>query len=138
MYINIAAGSFLLYKWMSQFLLTNSIARQITYSGTKFSSRRIIKDKTKFKHQHDLVYLGNPLECNCTESYICETARRISERIIDHNGGNKHSHLFKHANQYRHTCVGENKFKALNKRLISSTMKRKCIKFKCTRKGNKS
>ena len=51
------------------------------------SSHFIIKDKTKFEHQHDLVYLGHCQENNCAGNYIGETTRKELEWIIDHNGG---------------------------------------------------
>ena len=40
----------------------------------------------KFEHKHDIIYLGTYPEDNCSDNYIGESGRRISERIIDHNG----------------------------------------------------
>ena len=42
----------------------------------------IIKDKTKFEHQHNLIYFGSCPENNFTDNYIGEIAREISERIV--------------------------------------------------------
>ena len=34
---------------------------------------------------------------NCNENYIGESARRLDERMKDHNGRDRNSHLFKHS-----------------------------------------
>lgn len=62
-------------------------ARLLT--GTKVSSRFIIKDKTKIENQSDLVYLCNYPKTNCTDNYIGETAKRISQRFIDQHSRDK-------------------------------------------------
>lgn len=93
-------------------------------------TRFIIKDKNKFGHQQDFLSLGNCPENNCTDSYIWGTAR-ISERIIDHNGRDKHFHHFKNANEYSHTRAGRNEFKILNKGFRNITIKRKISEALC-------
>ena len=81
-----------LLKKKLKYQLPNSIACQITYVSSHF----IIKDKTKFRHQHYLVYLSISPGNNCNDNYIGETPRRISEGIIGHNSRDKDSHFFKH------------------------------------------
>ena len=49
---------------------------------------------TKFEHKHDVIYFGKCPEQNCTDNYLGESARRVSEGIIDHGGRDKKLHLF--------------------------------------------
>ena len=71
---------------------------QIAYTGRKLNSCFNIKDLPKFEHQYDIVYLGNCPDPNCNGNYIGETARRMSERVVDHSGRDK-LHLFKHTTE---------------------------------------
>ena len=36
---------------------------------------------------------------SCNDDYVGETPRRTSERVIDHGGRNKNSHILKHQNE---------------------------------------
>ena len=56
------------------------------FTGKKLSPCFQIKDQKKFEHKHDIIYLATCPEDNCSENYIGESRRQISERIIDHNG----------------------------------------------------
>ena len=59
---------------------------QVTYTGKKQSTCFNVKDESKFNHQHEVVYYAVcPTEI-CREKCICESSRRISECIKDHNG----------------------------------------------------
>ena len=69
-----------------------------------------IKDQTKFEHKHDIVYLRACPEDNCLENYRGESARRISERVIDHNDRDQKSHIFKHSSEKRHQHFHTNSF----------------------------
>ena len=51
----------------------------------------------KFEHEHYVIYFGKCPEQNCTHNYFLEFAKRISNRIIDHGGRDKTSHLFRDA-----------------------------------------
>ena len=55
-----------------------------------------MKNKTKSKHNTNIVYHGTCHETDCPENYIGETAQGILERVKDHTGKDIHSHLFKH------------------------------------------
>ena len=55
-----------------------------------------IKDKTKFPHKHDLVYHAKCAEESYNDDYIGKTAKRISEKVLDHSGRDKNSHILKH------------------------------------------
>ena len=91
----------------------------------KSSARSQIKDQTKFEHKHDIIYLATCPEDNCSENYIGESGRRISERIIDHNGRDQKSHIFKHCSvkcrQHFHT----NSFKIIGNGFKNNSFKRK-------------
>ena len=73
-----------------------------------------VKDKTKFKHQHNITYFSKCPEIDCKETYIGETDRRIQERIIDHNNRDKKTYLLKHSQGSQHSHVWINDFKILN------------------------
>ena len=68
-----------------------------------------------------LFILVNVQNRTCTDNYLGESARRISERVIDHGGRDKKSHLFRHAvvNEHR------NDFKIIGSSFRSNTFKRK-------------
>ena len=62
-------------------LLPTNVDPRIAYTGTKLGSCFHIKDKTKFEHQHDLVYEVGCPNPTCNMTYIGEVGRRITERI---------------------------------------------------------
>ena len=66
-------------------LLPNYFNTQIAFKD-KLNSCFKIKDTVNFEHKHDLDYHGKCPANNCKDDYIGETGRRISERIMDHNG----------------------------------------------------
>ena len=78
-------------------LLPNYLNTQVTYKGKKLSTCFTLKDQTKFEHQHDMVYHGKCPEVDFIDNYIGEASRRVSERIIDHNGRDRKSHLFRYS-----------------------------------------
>ena len=43
----------------------------------------------QINNKHDLVYFSKFPSTDCTDSYIGETARRLSERVMDHAGRDK-------------------------------------------------
>ena len=67
-------------------LLPSTVKAKIGFTGKKLSTSFQIKDQTKFEHKHDIIYLGTCPQDNCSENYIGESGRQISERIIDHKG----------------------------------------------------
>ena len=56
-------------------------------------------------HNHDIIYHGNCPENGCCESYVGETARRISERVLDHSGKDINSHLYKRSIETGHQTL---------------------------------
>ena len=78
-------------------VLPENVATKVRYLGTRLSTKLTkIKDKTVKEHQHDIVYNVKRLESQCSEDYTGETARRLSERVLDHNNRGAKCHLVKH------------------------------------------
>ena len=105
--------------------LPNNVKTRITFTGQKLSSHFNVKDKTKFEHKNDVIYFSKCPEGNCEDSYLGETARRISERIIDHNGRDKNSHLFTHAVIHEHRNASYNNFHIIGSGFRNNSFKRK-------------
>ena len=92
-------------------VLPSNIKTGITDKGQKLISRFQIKDKINEKHKHNLIYNTKCPEAFCTEDYLGETGRRIIERVADHDGKDKKSHLLKHllTQNHRHVNLGNMK-----------------------------
>eukprot|EP00111_Clytia_hemisphaerica_P021897 TCONS_00064380-protein len=72
-------------------------------SKIKPSSSFSVKDKTEIKHKHNLVY---KVTCpDCPANYIGEAGRRLQERVNDHGGGDKNSHVLRHSLERGHSKV---------------------------------
>ena len=84
-----------------------------------------IKDQTKFEHKHDIIYLATCPEDNCLENYIGESLHQISERIIDHNGRDQKSHIFKYCFEKCHQHFHTNSFKIIGNEFKNNSFKRK-------------
>ena len=82
-------------------------------TGKNLSTCFQIKNQTKFEHKHDIIYLGTCPEDNCSENYIGERGHQISERIIDHNGRDQKSSIFKRSSQKCHQIFHTNSFKII-------------------------
>ena len=83
-----------------------------------------MKDKTKFGHNRDIVYHGTCPETDCSENYIGETARRISESVKDNTGKDVHSHFFKRAIKSRHEVLDISNYSIIGKEYGNNTRKR--------------
>ena len=95
------------------------------YTGTKLSSQlNNIKDPTPLEEQHDLIYHSVCNNDNCNDDYIGEIARRLKERVKDHNGRDKSSHLVKHSIESGCDPVCHGNFRILDKG-YNNTFKRK-------------
>ena len=71
------------------------------------------------------MYYTKCPETFCTENYLDETGRRIIERVADHAGKDKQSHLLKHAltRHHRHVDLG-------NMKIIDSSFHNNKLKWK--------
>ena len=81
-------------------LLPQSIVPKVIFTGSKLSSKFQVKERTIFSHNHDIIYQGNCPENGCSDSYVGETARRISERVLGHTGKDVNSHFHKHSHKW--------------------------------------
>ena len=72
-----------------------------------------------------MIYFGKCPEQNCTDNHIVESARRISEQIIDHVGRDKKSHPFQHAVVNEHQNVSYNDFEIIASGFRNNMFKKK-------------
>ena len=94
-------------------LLPANVKTDVACQGKQSSSCFNIKDKTKFPHKHDLVYRAKCVEESCNDDCGGETARRISERVLDHSGRDKKSPILKHQIKKEHPRLQYENFKLL-------------------------
>ena len=86
-------------------MLPQCIVPKGVFTGSKLSSKFQVKDRPIFSYNHDIIYHGNCPE-NCSpDNYVGETARRISERVLDHTGKDISSHLYKHSVETGHQTL---------------------------------
>ena len=74
-----------------------------------------MKDVTKFKHGHDIIYQGRCPKVGCNDHYLGESGCRISKRVLDHAGRDPHSHLLKHSVKSGHPVLDINNYKIIAK-----------------------
>ena len=65
---------------------------------------------------------------SCNDSYIRETARRLSERIMNHAGRDTKSHIVRHCLNSNHETVNIEHFKILNMGYNNSTYRKRISK----------
>ena len=104
---------------------TNICRRGTEIQTPKLNTHFQIKDKTELEHNHDVVYLGTCPENNCSDNYVGESTRRISERIIDHNVRDQKSHLFKHSCIKNHPNTNKTDFKIISSGFKNNYCRRK-------------
>ena len=106
--------------------LPENVQTRICYTGTKLGTKfNNIKDPVKKSHQHDVVYYATCPKPGCVEDYNGETGRRLNERMVDHNGRDKKSHLYKHSQESNHLCVALSNFKIIVSNFQNQKFKRK-------------
>ena len=110
--------------------LVKSLTRSITkflpkttqlefeFTSSKLSTHFQVKYKTIYEHNHDVVYLGTYPDNNCSDNYVGESARRISERIIDHSSRDQNFHLFKHSCSKIHPNTSKTDFKIISSEFL--------------------
>ena len=103
-------------------LYTTNILKDISHLNNDVTT---LKDPTPFEKQHDIVYHSFFSAENCNENYIGESARRLDERMKDHNGRDRNFHLFRHSVESRHDPVLKNDFRIIGKGYRNNTRRRK-------------
>ena len=79
-----------------KYVLPENVATTVTYSGTRLSSEfTMIKYETVNENHYDIVYYVKYPEDQCSEDYAGETARKLPERVLDHNSRGAKSYLVK-------------------------------------------
>ena len=87
---------------------------KIILTGTKLISQFSMKDDSNKQHKHDLLYFSRCPPTNCTDSYIGETARGLSERVMHHAGRDTKPHIIGHCLNSNYETVKIEHFKTLN------------------------
>ena len=105
--------------------LLDNVKTQVTFPGQKLSTQFDVKDRTKFEHKHDVIYLGKCPEQNCTGNCLGESAGRITER---HSDRNEKCNLFRHAVVNDHRNASYDDFKIIGSRFSNNTFERKFAK----------
>ena len=104
-------------------LLPDHVKTDVAFQGKQLSSCFNVKDKTKFPHKHDLVYHAKQVEKSSND--VGETPRLISERVLDHSGRDKSSHILKDQIEKEHPCPQYDNFKIISSGLCNNTKKKK-------------
>ena len=103
-----------------------NIQTRLLHTGTNLLSQlRNVKDATPLEEQHDIAYHSFCSAENCDENYIGESAWRLDERMTDHNGRDRNSHLFKHSTESRHDTGLKNDFRIIGKSYRNNARRRK-------------
>ena len=77
-------------------MLHETIQTRIWCTGTKLCTKiDNIKNSVKKSHQHSIFYYATCPKPGCVEDYTGKTCGRLNERVIDINGRDKKSHLYK-------------------------------------------
>ena len=106
-------------------VLPSNVKTRITYTGQKLNSSFRIKDKIYEKQKHDLIYYTKCPEAFCKEDYLGETGRWIIERVANHAGKDKKSHLLKHALTQNYRDVDLGNMKIIDSSFHNNMLKRK-------------
>ena len=75
--------------------LEDGVKPKVVYNSATLGQYFNVKDPVTQKYKSDLVYKCKCPQIDRNKSYMGETERRFEERIIDHNKGNKKSHIYK-------------------------------------------
>ena len=106
-------------------ILPKNVKVQTAFTWKRLSSCFKTKDRTKFEHQHDIIYQVKCSAENCSDDYIGESARRIIERVKDHGGRDTKSHVLKHSSEKEHAEVTQEDFKIIGSNFKNNRLKRK-------------
>ena len=97
----------------------------IVFTDTKPSSDFNVKDPVPFTEKHDVIYRSVCATESCNEDYVVECARRLYERVKDHNGRDHSSHLVKHAGETGHLPVDTANFELIGSGYRNNARRRK-------------
>ena len=106
-------------------ILPENVKVQTAFTGKRLSSCFKTKDRTKFEHQHDIIYQVKCSSENCSDDYIGESTRCIIERVKCHGGRDTKSHVLKHSSEKEHVEVPQEDFKIIGSHFKNNRLKRK-------------
>ena len=106
-------------------MLPGNVKTDVAFQAKQLSSCFNIKDKTKFPHKHDLVYHAKCAEESCNDDYVGETARPISERVLNQSERDKNFQILKHQIEKEHPFPQYEDFKVISSGFRNNTKKRK-------------
>ena len=106
-------------------LLPTGIVTKIAYVGNKLSTCFCVKDITKFKCNHDIIYQDRFPGIGCNDHNLRETGHRISARVLDHPGRDPNSHIFKLSVESGHPVLDMNNYKIIEKGYKNNVRKQK-------------
>ena len=101
-------------------VLPRNVKIKTSYTGKSLSLCFKTKDRMKFEHEH----VKCPEE-SCTDYYIGESGRSVLERVKDHNGRDKSSHMLRNSIEKNHTEVTMNDFKVIGQYYKNNVRKQK-------------
>ena len=106
-------------------ILPENIKVQTVFTGKRLSGCFKTKDRTKFEHQHNIIYQVKCSAESCWDGYIGESARRIIERVKYHGGRDTKSHVLKHISEKEQVEVTKEDFKITGSHFKNNRLKRK-------------
>ena len=98
-------------------ILPENIKVQTVFTGKRLSGCFKTKDRTKFEHQHNIIYQVKCSAESCWDGYIGESARRIIERVK--------YHVLKHISEKEQVEVTKEDFKITGSHFKNNRLKRK-------------
>ena len=105
-------------------ILPENVTTQIVYTSSKLKSQLRLKDAIPKHHKHNVVYKFKCNDDQCNQSYIGECARRLGERVKDHQGRDSASHIFTHTEECCHSPVTIDNFTIIGNNYRSSRYRR--------------
>ena len=99
--------------------LPDNIVTNSAYSAMRLKDKFNIKTKTVKEHQHEIAYY-----VECPEKIA---GRRLSDRVIDRNGQDKNSHIFRHSVEREHRLPSLQEFSILGGNYRRDKFRRKVL-----------
>ena len=104
---------------------TRNVKVRTAFTGKRLSSCSKTKDRTKFEHQHDIIYQVKYSAKTCPDDSIGESARHIIERAKGHSKRDTRSLVLKHSRENEHVEVTQEDFKIIGSHFKNNRLKKK-------------
>ena len=118
-------GDFIIRSMKKRFknLFLWCIVPTVVFTGGTLSLKFQVKDRTIFDHNHVVIYHGNCPEKSCNDNYVGETARKISESVLDNTEKDINSHLYKHSIEAGHQSLKISDYRIIGNGYLSNLIK---------------